>query len=293
MRTVSIFLSSLFFLLASTFAETDCGCDKDKEGDTEIDVSTSSCVYGTVTTTISMDTTGGGYTPTLPTPQIPGPRTVSGSASNVLSYSQNRATVRLRAGQQYKVTYSLNHGSSAGSLHTKLLPKNLPSGYRVQMQTPGSTEWKDQSKIDQGALTATSFPITHKFRVIAPARNAGAIPPVNFILPKFDTRPNPNPNGFGVILVQDPAVNTPGFAFPKAAIDIPLGTAIESGDMIGAGSISFSKDLRAAGLGKPPFLVDPSQLVYSGPASFDGLGQFSSRYQTRAQRQQYQSNQNR
>ena len=272
MRTVSIFLSSFFILLASTFAETDCGCDKNKEGDTEIDVSTSSCVFGAVETTISLDTTGGGYVPTLQTPEIPGPRAVSGSATNTLSYSQRSATVRLRAGQQYKVTYQLYSGSTASSLHTKLQPKNLPPGHRIQMQTPGSTTWKDQLQVDQAGLTNASFPVTHKFRVIGPAETAGSMPQVSFTLPKFATRPNPSRDGFGVILVQNPETLLPAYAFPKAGIKIPLGTVIENGDMVGAGSISFEKELRSTGFGKPPFIVDPSQLIYSGPASFDGLG---------------------
>ena len=267
------FLSLLVCLTPVLAKDGSCGCDKDDSGDTDLDISTSSCVQGTVTTAITLDTANsGGYTPTLPNPQNPGIRTVSGLASNVLSYTQNRATVRLRAGQQYKVTYSLYPGSSAGSLHTKIFAKNLPSGYRIQMQVPGTSDWKDQAQVDQGNLTSAMFPVVHRLRVVAPAQVAGAIPTVSMTLPKFKTVPNPSPNGFGVLLVEESDSTWPAFERPRAGVSIPLGTTSENGDAIGAGTLGFAKELRDTGVGKPPFLVDPSQLVYSGPAIFDGVG---------------------
>ena len=245
---------------------SDCVCSPGEEESIEIDVTTSGCVNGQINTTFP-NPDGGGYTPSAINPQNPGLRTVQGTSTANLTASPNRATVKVTPGRQYSVQFSKFGNPTINSLHTRLEPKNLPPGYRLQTLKPGDTEWKDEPNIDQFGA-ATNVPVTtHKFRVLAPALPAGTIPSPGLTPARFKTIPNPTSNGFGVMLVQGPDANVPGFAFPVASVSIPLGSVPESGDRIGAGSLVFKQEITT-----PLAATTPIMLSYQGPATFDAVG---------------------
>jgi RHS repeat-associated protein len=245
---------------------SDCGCPSEKEDSIEIDVSTSGCVNGQINTTFP-NPGGGGYTPTSINPQNPGLRTVQGTSTATLTASPTRTTLKVTPGREYSVKYSKVGTSTINSLHTRLEPKNLPPGYRLQTLSPGDTEWKDEPNIDQFGAATNVPETTHKFRVLAPAMPAGAIPAPGLRLSRFQTLPNPTSNGFGVVLAQGPDANVPGFAFPVASLSIPLGSVLENNDRIGAGSLVFKQQITT-----PLAATTPILLSYQGPATFDAAG---------------------
>jgi RHS repeat-associated protein len=264
----TIVLAIIFgaFIQQSSGQGEKCGKDDDE---LEAQVTTSACVNGQIIATISES--GGGYEPPgTPTAGPTGPRSFPGSSTGVLTTSNKPALVPIRAGKEYQVSWQKVGASQVSSLHTRIEPTSLPSGYKLQIKDSATGGWKEQSRIDHfGAAAANPSTVIQKFRILPPITDAGSISSAELIETKFGMNANPNTNGLGLLSFDSPnhSGQNPAYDLAAARVTMGLGVAIENGVPVSAGRLVYRAPLtRNDGA---VLSVTPFQLVYEAP---DNIG---------------------
>lgn len=255
-------LSALYCTKLSASGIDKC-CKKDDD-QPEAEVTTSACVQGGVTATLAAG--AGGYTPPgVVAPTNPGIRTVSGTASNYFRYSPNRAVVQILPGKEYSVNWQKTGASVVGSLHTRITPKNLQEGFKVQIDNGDGKGWRDQSHIDNAGGIANPSAMVHKFRVIGPVSDAGKISSVDLTPTKFGMKSNSATNGLALIAYDNDGDGDPDLELSRAKVSIDLGSALENGVPVTAGQLIFRSGLYVGAL--QTFSITPALLSYEGPSN--------------------------
>lgn len=261
------FITVFSFAIFAVFQSAYCGCDDGDKDQASVDVRTSACVNGTLRTDI-VASGGGGYTPPgTPSNPNPGPHTVNGFSTNNYSQTLNTTTVHVTVGKEYSVNWQKVGFATVTSLHTRLSPRNLPAGYKIQVNKGDGNGWVDQTQIDNYGTITDVTTVTHKFRVIAPVGEAGEMSNIELTETQFATRPNPATNGLALIAVNDDGDSSglPDYKLPQAKMSIDMGAATSNGAAITAGSLIFK-----SGLWVPPLQslnITPANLLYEAPVA--------------------------
>ena len=259
---VSICALLFLFLSGGVWGCDDC-CDKEKD-DIHAEVTTSACVQGTLRADITAS--GGGYTPPGTTLQNPGPRSVQGISASSFNYSPRPALMRVTPGTEYTVKWQKVGVATVNSLHTRIQAKNLPGGYRVQIDNGDGKGWRDQEHIDH-AGQAASNPATamHRFRIVGPPSQAGKISGVMRTETRFKMTPVATSNTLGSIATDSNGDFLPDYEVAAAKVAMNLGVIGENGAAMGAGNLVFRSTVWVPNLS--PYTITPALLTYEGPTS--------------------------